>query len=169
MKKFSIVGIFSLFIMLSSCYQEPAFNTSPNIEFKGIKKLIILDQFSGAAKDSLIISIKFQDGDGDLGLDETQKPDAIAKNDYNYIIRLFRKKNGSFNEIISTVPYSGFFQKLRNDGKTGPIEGVLDYSLDFFHPSIPKKDSLKFQIYIKDRAGNSSNTVESNVVVLNEF
>lgn len=169
MKKVSIIGIFSLFVLMASCYKEPNFGTTPNIEFKSVKKEIRLDNFTGSRKDSLIISIKFQDGDGDLGLNEKEKATAQAKNDYNYVIRLFRKKGANFTEIIPPVPYSGFFQRLRNDGKIGPIEGTLDYSVDFPHPFTPKKDSLKFQIMIKDRAGNTSNTVESNVVVLNEF
>ena len=56
---------------MSACYSPPEFPVEPkieyfNVEFKEVPNL----------QDSLIISIKFQDGDGDLGLDanETQRP-----------------------------------------------------------------------------------------------
>ena len=67
------------------------------------------------------------------------------------------------------MPYSGYFPRLKTDGKVGPIEGTIDYSIDFPQPFTPVKDSLKFQVTIKDRAGNISNTAESSVIVLNEF
>jgi hypothetical protein len=115
------------------------------------------------------LTVKFQDGDGDLGLNEKEKTTAELKNDFNYIIRIFRKKKGVFTEFKPSVPYSGYFPRLKADGKIGPIEGTIDYSIDFPQPFTPVKDSLKFQITIKDRAGNISNTTESSVIVLNEF
>jgi hypothetical protein len=98
-----------------------------------------------------------------------EKTAAELKNDFNYIIRIFRKKKGVFTEFKPSVPYSGYFPRLKVDGKIGPIEGTIDYSIDFPQPFTPVKDSLKFQITIKDRAGNISNTTESSVIVLNEF
>lgn len=102
-------------------------------------------------------------------MNEKERTTAETTSNYNYLIRLFRKKKGVFTEFIPAVPYSGYFPRLKADGKTGPIEGTLDYSMEFPHPFTPPKDSLKFQVIIKDRAGNVSNTAESDVIVLNEF
>jgi hypothetical protein len=62
-----LLGLFGL----GACYSPPEFPLEPtiaynNVEFKEVPNSL----------DSLIISIKFQDGDGDLGLDanETQVP-----------------------------------------------------------------------------------------------
>jgi len=169
MKKVSALFIFSVMSLLLGCYKEVSFDVKPVIEFRDLRKEIRIDQFSGTKKDSVILTIKFQDGDGDLGLNEKEKAVAQEKNEYNYIIRLFRQKKGGFQEFVPDVPYSGFFPRLKSDGKTGPIEGSLDYSVDFPHPFTPVKDSLKFQITVRDRAGNISNTVESRVIILNEF
>ena len=169
MKKVSALFIFSVMSLLLGCYKEVSFDVKPVIEFRDLRKEIRIDQFSGTKKDSVILTIKFQDGDGDLGLNEKEKAVAQEKNEYNYIIRLFRQKKGVFQEFVPDVPYSGFFPRLKSDGKTGPIEGSLDYSVDFPHPFTPVKDSLKFQITVRDRAGNISNTVESRVIILNEF
>lgn len=169
MKKVSGFIILAAIGSLIGCYKETTFDVKPTIEFKTLKKEIRIDQFAGSKKDSVILTVKFQDGDGDLGLNEKEKTTAELKNDFNYIIRIFRKKKGVFTEFIPSVPYSGYFPRLKADGKIGPIEGTIDYSIDFPQPFTPVKDSLKFQITIKDRAGNISNTTESSVIVLNEF
>ncbi|WP_337042072.1 hypothetical protein [Emticicia sp. 17c] len=169
MKKVSVLIVFSVMCLVMGCFKEISFDTKPFIEFQSIRKEIRLDQFAGTKKDSVIMTIHFQDGDGDLGLNEAEKAKATETNDYNYIVRVFRQKKGVFQEYIPPLPYSGFFQRLKSDGKVGPIEGTLDYSIDFPQPFTLPKDSLKFQITIKDRAGNISNTVESKVIVLNEF
>jgi len=169
MKKVSGFIILAAIGSLIGCYKETTFDVKPAIEFKDLKKEIRIDQFAGSKKDSVILTIKFQDGDGDLGLNEKEKTTAEQKNDFNYIIRIFRKRRGVFTEFVPDVPYSGYFPRLKADGKIGPIEGTIDYSIDFPHPFTPVKDSLKFQVTIKDRAGNISNTAESDVIVLNEF
>lgn len=169
MKKVSVLAVFSVMALMTGCYKEISFDIKPYIEFSDLRKEIRLDQFSGSKKDSVILTIKFQDGDGDLGLNEEEKKVAVEKQDFNYIIKIFRKKNGAFLEVPQEVPYSGFFPRLKSDNKKGPIEGKLDYSLVYFQDFTPKKDSLKYQITIKDRSGNISNTIESKVIVLNEF
>ncbi|GAB2614546.1 hypothetical protein GCM10027035_08820 [Emticicia sediminis] len=169
MKKVSGFIILAAIGLLIGCYKEVSFDVKPAIEFRSLKKEIRIDQFAGSKKDSVILTIKFQDGDGDLGLNEKEKTAAELTNDFNYIIKIFRKRRGVFTEFIPDVPYSGYFPRLKADGKIGPIEGTIDYSIDFPHPFTPVKDSLKFQVTIKDRAGNISNTTESEVIVLNEF
>lgn len=169
MKKVSVLAVFSVMALMTACYKEISFDIEPYIEFSDLRKEIRLDQFSGSKKDSVILTIKFQDGDGDLGLNEEEKKAAVEKQNFNYIIRIFRQKNGVFKEVPQEVPYSGFFPRLKSDNKKGPIEGKLDYSLVYFQDFTPKKDSLKYQITIKDRAGNISNTIESKVIILNEF
>lgn len=160
--------------LLSGCYKEPNFDIIPQIEFADLKKEVILDAFDGTKKDSVILTISFQDGDGDLGYDDKKdadakaKRDAATKGDFAYVIKAFRQRRGKFTEVNYVPSLSGFFLALKTDGKVGPIEGFLDYSMDFPHAFSFKKDSIKFQVYIKDRAGHTSNTVESKVIILNE-
>jgi hypothetical protein len=160
---------FILGIVASSCYKEPVFSLTPEITYAGFEKEILVDAFSGANKDSLVISLDFTDGDGDLGLSETEKAAAEQKQEYNFFVKTFRKKNGKITEFTPFIPYSGFFPRLKNDDRPGPIKGTLSYSIEFPHPFTPKRDSLQFQVYIKDRAGNLSNVATTDVIVLNEF
>jgi hypothetical protein len=60
-KGFAILSFFS--ILLGSCFDTPEFPVAPSIEYECI------GFFEGATTDSLVLSINFKDGDGNLGLD----------------------------------------------------------------------------------------------------
>jgi hypothetical protein len=168
-----VMVILGVIASLSGCYKEPIFDVTPNISFKEVRKEIVISQFNGTKTDSLIISIGFQDGDGDLGYNNTEKQKAVVdvnNPNFNYVVKVFEQRKGKFTEkIFDYVPTSGFFDRLKTGDKASPIEGTLDYSISFPQSFTPRKDTLKFQIYLKDRAGHSSNTIETTPIVLNEF
>jgi hypothetical protein len=56
-----------LIILVSSCFNPPEFGLVPEIEYESI---FFAEAPAGSTKtDSIVVSIKFKDGDGDLGLD----------------------------------------------------------------------------------------------------
>jgi len=66
MKIIKSLSIFSILIVLfGSCFNPPEFSTVPHIEFEDIFFKITP---SSVEQDSLIVTISFKDGDGDLGL-----------------------------------------------------------------------------------------------------
>jgi hypothetical protein len=65
-----VVVIFA--ISLNSCFDAPTYPTTPNIEYKNIQFIDVTTDPS--AFDSLILTVKFKDGDGDLGL----SPDEVG-------------------------------------------------------------------------------------------
>jgi hypothetical protein len=65
------------------------------------------------------------------------------------------------------VPLSGYFPLLKIDEKPGPLEGTLSYTIQFFHSFTRKNDTLRFDIQIKDRAGNLSNVTETEPIIVN--
>ncbi len=60
-------------LLLTSCFDPPQYGPIPEIEFG---KIVFKDIADPSAIDTLILSLKFKDGDGDLGLDgsEVQEP-----------------------------------------------------------------------------------------------
>lgn len=153
---------------LGGCFNTPEFPNTPEIEYSEILSTPRVDQESGGYKDSVVISIKFKDGDGDLGYDQ-QEIDSLAKAGAapNFVVKQFRKVNGAFVEYVPLESLSGFFHRLSSE-KPGPIEGTLHYrGIQIFHTFYPyAKDTVKFEVYIRDRAGNISNTIETEPVVL---
>ena len=164
-----IVGLSS-----TACYQEPDFSTTPSISFNSVTKFTLADTFSGpnGKKDSVIITIDFKDGDGDLG--EPAPPD-LGRNDPKYgdwgiyELKTFRKlPNGTFEEVILPENNKLFFPELlkgsKKNNRRSPIEGVLDYSTIFYYGKNKKMNVVKFKIRIRDRALNVSNVIESDTI-----
>jgi hypothetical protein len=153
-------------MVLYSC-EPPIFSEVPTITFKGAT--------TNKDADTLILTITFRDGDGDLGISGT---DTAA--DFNYLIEAQKKLDGEFKTVVlpqftpgvqSTL--NGRFPVLKPDGQPGPIEGDLDYTIGLIEPPdltnelyIMPFDTLQFKIYILDRAGHRSNQVTSSEVVV---
>ncbi|NBP69341.1 MAG: hypothetical protein EBR30_05130 [Cytophagia bacterium] len=97
----------SLFIIsaTSSCFDPPVFPDTPSIEFVSIE----FKEFGGFADpDSLVLKIKFQDGDGDLGINKitTNRGDQIDNiNDPFHDSNFFLSDGGSSLKTIGTETF----------------------------------------------------------------
>ncbi len=153
-----------VFLMLEGCKKLPSFDKTPEIEFNGFEvHRNRLNSLSLSYEDSVVFKIKFQDGDGDLGMDEEDK-----KNDTlpNFIMKSYVKNNTPF---LDSVTYKGQFQPLTLSAKTikGPIKGELRYVQTFSYSDFSVRDSLRFSIQIKDREDNFSNIIMTDTLVVN--
>ena len=69
--------------VFNSCFQPPEYAPVPAIEYESI---IFKDITDPSLADSLIVTVRFKDGDGDLGLDATDQADNSAPyNNKNYL------------------------------------------------------------------------------------
>lgn len=139
-----ICGLFLLII--SSCKKDDGkdYNVVPHIELLGLNRTQV-KSFS----DTLVFTIRYEDGDGDLG-----ENDADVKN-------LFITDNRI------NITYGYRIQELAPDGANIPIRGELQVEL----PGIAITDGsaqqvATFTIYLLDRAGNQSNSVTSGTVTI---
>lgn len=168
-RRYIFLSIWSVYLIwaVTSCISKPKFDFRPDIEFDRISVTRITDLLGNAA-DSISISIKFKDGDGDLGAfaDDTED---------NFFVNLYQRRNGRF--VLFDLPdddlnFNGVFPDLNADGQ-GPIEGRLKYSFPsirvatYNRLNIPKNDIWKFEIYIKDRAGQASDTIFTDSIMVN--
>jgi hypothetical protein len=156
----------------------PNFSNIPKIEPRPPRIYRnIIDQLGNRA-DSVILVLHFEDGDGDLGLtsDDRQNNPKFQQNNpdgtpnrywNNYFAEVERKVNGEFVPANAGVPFSGAFPPLKPDGKPGPIEGELEYSLLFPLSSSPPNDTLRFRIQIVDRERQESNVIQTEPIVVN--
>ncbi len=162
--------ILPLFLLVAclGCFSVPVYDRSPAIEFADIQNFLRIDERSGGYKDSVVISVRFRDGDGDLGYDsweiDSLKKKGVAS---NFIVTQYRKNKGKYEVFTPVEPYDEFFHRLSGD-KPGPIEGVIHYSgIQVYHSFYPyPKDTVKFEISIRDRLGNLSNKVMTDSVVI---
>lgn len=115
------------------------------------------DQFN---TDSLLITIHFTDGDGDIGTEEGTFDLFITDTRDNFMPPAYR---------LPKVPEQG-----TGNGISGEISFVLFTTCCFFpdgqdpctvNPTYPT-DTISYLIYIRDRAGHTSNMIETPPIVL---
>ncbi|WP_461051348.1 hypothetical protein [Spirosoma arcticum] len=160
-------------LALSACFTEPNFPDKPEISFIEIPKYP-LEAGRGVGKgkrDSVVISVNFKDGDGNLGNDIP-----VAKGDStryasnggwgNYRIRTFRLVNGKYEEAPATVENFLLFPDLAKGKPKGPISGPLHYSVTFQYGTSFRIYPTKFRVTIRDRNLNESNEIETDTINL---
>jgi hypothetical protein len=169
--KYIILSIF-IALGLGSCVKEPNYALEPIIGFENISVDAIeklgLDNTTRLKADSVTISLNFQDGDGDLGLSkrDLELPANVGK--FNFVVDRYIELDGKWYLFNPVPAHSGNFGVL-NNGKVGPIKGILNYGFEFLPLVSTKKDKVKFEVYIRDRAGNESNRIETTPVLVNEL
>ncbi len=139
---------------MAACQTIPEYPAIPSISYGSA----YFQEFPQT--DYIFLSVNFKDGDGDLGLDEGDTSGIAPPDRFNVFPVLFRK-NGDIYEEVNYVSYAGTFPRLRESTVTGPIEGTLQYklgSLNFFNED---SSIVKIRVYIRDRAGNTSNVIET--------
>ena len=143
-----------------SCSDNPNFSDVPEIEFLSFSKNELTQ--NSLNTDSLFIRISFQDGDGDIGLDESD----ISQN----LILTDNRTGEVFDRYkIPTIPIQG-----AQNGIQGEIMIKVFTTCCIFPDMIPPCESpvsfptneLSFDIQLTDRAGNDSNVVTTQSITL---
>ena len=140
--------------------QSPGFSDVPEIEFMGFSQSSMIQ--SSLNSDSLFLRFSFTDGDGDLGFDD----ETIEQN-----IFIIDNRTGDRYEAFKAP-------KIPEQGATKGISGEVTVRLFttccLFPDNIPPcespqqfpTDTMTLDLYIVDRAGNTSNTVTSTAIIL---
>jgi len=168
-------------LLVTSCISPPDYPETPEIEFSRITKERISD--ATGTYDKVVVTVSYQDGDGDLGLRSTDtdppfnvtKPDNTLNPDgYNFICRLqVRDANNVFQDIVfspNDPGYDGRYPRLTPDeqgDRKAPLKGEINYNLQLFKNSVLRTGTvLRFKVKIKDRALHVSNEVITDPITL---
>ena len=157
--KLNILLCFLLAICLVlSCTKPPDYPVVPEIGFKGFTKNFMDQGFLN--EDSLMVTISFTDGDGDLG-------------DHDSLNLFITDKRTGFLQDQFRIPF------IPEQGASNGISGEISFALYntcciFSDKSIPPctpntqepLDTLIYSIYIKDRSNNLSNVIETEPIFL---
>lgn len=136
---------FLTFLVISSCTKETQISEGNPIPNIGLIKTVPTDirQF----KDSLTVSISYEDGDGDLGFENADinslevKDSRLAKPDYYYV-----------------APQAPLNSKIH-------IKGTLNIQIkNMFLLGSGAIETTNLEIRLKDRAGNWSNKITTPVI-----
>jgi hypothetical protein len=176
--KLNILLFLFLVTSLVACHKAPEYPNEPEISFNNIKVVPSYNTSILANVDSVYVTVNFKDGDGDLGNEATSISTSTPK---DYFLKTFIAKNGVFSELdlssIGGFANEGYLPLLSPTSAVGPIDGTITYSLSFIKPGgvipgypLKKGDTLRFDIRIRDRAGNYSGwTTTSNYILWQSF
>jgi hypothetical protein len=156
---------------LSACFNEPNYSNTPAITYQGLFKYTI-EAGRGVGKgkrDSVVITIGFKDGDGNIGnsLPIVKADSALYQSNGSwgsYRIRTFRLVNRAYEEVPLAVNNTLYIPDLTKGKPRGAIEGSLDFNQLFQYGTSYQLYPTKFQIEIRDRTLNTSNTIETDTV-----
>ena len=155
--------LFLAIAMIIACTKPPDYSNTPEIEFVSFSKTI-LDQGPGF-EDTTYLTISFTDGDGDIGGDTFNTiffVDTRINNDFLKYAAPSIPEQGTGNGISGEMTIQMFTSccihpdpNFASLGCNAPFEstGV------FF-------DTLIYEVYIRDRAGNKSNTILTEPLIL---
>ena len=160
-----------------ACQKPVEYPIEPKIAYEGFTYLFNADStFSGEG----VISFSYTDGDGDLGLDDSDTLSPFGFNDahyYNMVVDYLKCVNGEFvktpllswnaqTQTYDTVTFNARFKRLRDSEEPKAISGKMDYTLTVQNPFSPN-DTVKFEIHILDRALHESNTIQTEAIITN--
>lgn len=155
------------------CLKSEEFPDEPNLTFKRLEQKF--ETVPGGAQPSrfLYVTVGFTDGDGDIGLDESdsQSPFGQGEAHYNnFWIEFKRFSGGQWTDIDSDWIYR--MKRISPSGQDPTLNGEIMVKVGpypgprFNLPEIVVGDTLQASIRLEDRSLNMSNTVTSEGFVL---
>lgn len=146
-----------------SCINAPDFPDEPVITYEGISRTA-MNQGS-VLEDSVTIFFSFTDGDGDIGVPVDER----SSENFDVIIRDLRRGDTLDRLFAPFIPDKGATNGITGTGR------VTVYTTCCIFPdgtppcetsdTIPTND-LVLEMTIKDRAGNFSNTIQTQTISL---
>jgi len=173
MKPVKYILVFLLLAaMISACKKYEDYPPEPAIEFMDFTKL----RDAQGIDQRGVLRFSFSDGDGNIGL---YNSDTLPPYDYNLFIRYFEKQNGTFREVFLITPnyindstivydtatFNGRIPILTPAGKNKAISGEIEDTL-FVNNPLSAFDTIMFEVYIKDRELNVSNTIQTPPIIV---
>jgi hypothetical protein len=124
--------------------------------------------------DSAMVSFGFTDGDGDIGLDDSELDppyDSSSVYYYNLYLDYYEKDDANgwqqgTDLNGNPISFQYRIQRIEVKGKQRGMKGTIDVALnDFQNPFSDQSDTIKFTIKLIDRALNESNVIETAEIV----
>jgi hypothetical protein len=160
-----LIGVFMIIFASYSCRKIQQLPATPHIDFTSFTIFDTTDILGNSSKGGRL-KFRFEDGDGDLGLN----PPTIAgrTDSTDLFLTLFRKKAGSMDSVSGLDPLLPspalripFMERL---GQNKILKGTI--SVTFIYQSYLPADTIKYNFFIKDRALNESNVASTSEIVL---
>lgn len=146
-KKYFLGVIFSLLLTLSGCKKEEVVSNVPSISFMSISPNPAIKY-----QDEITITLECTDGDGDIGENTPDVKNVFVTDSRNNVTSSFR------------------LSQLAPDNSGIIVRGRVNIHLlpPGFIDDNNTTETVTYSVYLKDRAGNQSNTIQTSPVTVNQ-
>ncbi|MCX6270991.1 MAG: hypothetical protein NTU44_07190 [Bacteroidetes bacterium] len=161
---FRIVVLLLPVFLLPSCLKKEHFPDTPAIEFVSFTKI----QNDTGIDDKGILKLSFTDGDGDIGLaqSDTLPPFNIGSQwYYNFFITYYERQKGVLTNVNLPFTNNSRIPPLYNSGSAKSTKGEIEIELFINNPT-SAFDTIAFEVSIADRALHVSNRVLTPDIVI---
>ena len=165
MKYLTITIFFSLII--ASCGKIEKLPPEPKIKFTSFEVFDTIDIYLGNSFKAGRLKFYFEDGDGDLGLQ--QPVFGSTADSLNLFFTFFRRKGGVLAPAPDDDPLKpGNFRipYMERLGQNKILKGTI--SVTFLYQFSSPNDTIKYEFFIKDRAGHESNSISTCEIALKD-
>tara|TARA_B100000768_G_scaffold142155_1_gene133972 strand:+ start:226 stop:657 length:432 start_codon:yes stop_codon:yes gene_type:complete len=133
-------------ILLFACKKDDALSLAPTIEYQSISPLTAQEYI-----DDIIITISYTDEDGDLGENSPDIDNLFIEDSRNGIVYHFR------------IP------QLAPNGYQIDMQGIFNITINGSGiTNSSNSQQVNYVIYVKDRAGNKSNTITTPNITIQQ-
>ena len=159
--KYKYLIIILLGTTFFGCTISPDFSIVPELSYVGLSENTMVQ--SSVLGDSILLFFDFKDGDGDIGIPEDELgfdliiTDNRTGNVYDRYKTPFVPEQGAANGIEGSVQLTLFTTCCIFEGTTIP---ACTPSVEF------PTDTLSLDIQLTDRAGNQSNVITTDMIIL---
>jgi hypothetical protein len=163
--KYTVI-LFLIILAAGSCKKIVQLPPEPRIEFTSFAVLDTVDILGNKGKAGRL-KFYFEDGDGNVGLDEPSGNPAADST--NLFFTLYRKNNGEMITVSDNDPLKPsayripFLERL---GQNKILKGTI--SVTFLYLSYNPADTIMYDFYLIDRDLNESNLESTSEIILSE-
>jgi hypothetical protein len=160
-KAIPVIVFFTVFIV-ASCGKIETLQPEPRVEYTNFTVFDTTDLLGNQIMGGRL-KFYFEDGDGNLGLEapeDTDESDTI-----NLFVTLYRMNDGEFTIAPDNDPFrtTGFrIPYMERTGQNKILKGNITVTFSYLFYSA--EDSIRYDFYVKDRAGNLSNIASTSLI-----
>lgn len=154
----NLLFIFFISIVFTACNKLETYDDRPII----ISNSYTLLKSDSGSDTSLLLTFTYTDGDGDVGLLES---DTMPPYDANVMVDYYEKIDGTFTKIL--IPGStdtlNFNSRIKKFGNNNPTKAEVTVKVNI---GVVLADTVKFEYYLLDKKLNKSNTITTGTIAL---